>query len=252
MRAPTRTQKCLVVLYGFRWRFSWCPNTCTPGVQQTAHRFRIPRFAVQGHVDFVQRSCYIESECSSNGPTRRVIPRYTGGFRVRLFVRCGAETSILPKVFSQKGSCALAAGPEASTWHFGHHQLFFASRTLSGKSHMRPGTHGRCESVHDSPPKGRREVDSLSRALPDFLEPSSWIGAMNDAAQKAQALGCIVAVPPNVVLCDLGVQGEKGIQVPGFGKDVSRVAKLRGFDDHGFLNFENVFIPKKIDPARPA
>jgi hypothetical protein len=30
------------------------------------------------------------------------------------------------------------------------------------------------------------------------------------------------------------------------------MAKLRGFDDHGFLNVENVFIPKQIDPACPA
>src|SRR5271157_5717361 len=54
------------------------PNTCMPGVQQTAHRFRVPRFAVQGHIDFVQRSCYLEIERSSNGLTRRVMPGYWG------------------------------------------------------------------------------------------------------------------------------------------------------------------------------
>src|SRR5208283_2172657 len=68
----------------------------------------------------------------------------------------------------------------------------------------------------------------------------------------SEPLGCIIAVSPDVVLRDLGIQGEKGIQVPGLGKDVSRVAKLRGFDDHGFLNVEDVFIPKQIDPACPA
>ena len=75
---------------------------------------------------------------------------------------------------------------------------------------------------------------------------------MNHAPQKAQPLGRIVAVPPDVVLRDLGVQSEKGIHAPGFGKDVSRVAKLRGFDNDGFLNVENVFLPKQIDPARAA
>src|SRR5664280_1495251 len=38
----------------------------------------------------------------------------------------------------------------------------------------------------------------------------------------------------------------------GFSEDVSRVAKLGGFDDDGFLNIEDVFIPKQIDPACPA
>ncbi len=75
---------------------------------------------------------------------------------------------------------------------------------------------------------------------------------MNHAAQKTQPLGRIVAVSPNVVLRDLGIQSEKAIHAPGFGEDVSRVAELRGFDDHGFLNVENVFFPKEIDPACPA
>src|SRR5271157_5644659 len=107
-------------------------------------------------------------------------------------------------------------------------------------------------SVHDSLPDGGCKVDSLPCALSDFLEPGSRVGTVNHAAEKAQPFGCIIAVSPDVVLRDLGVQSEKGIQVPGFGKDVSRVAKLRGFDDHGFLNIEDVFIPKQIDPARPA
>jgi hypothetical protein len=51
---------------------------------------------------------------------------------------------------------------------------------------------------------------------------------------------------------DLGVQSEKGIHAPRLGEDVSRVAKLRGFDDHGFLNVEDIFLPKQIDPACPA
>src|SRR5271157_4624165 len=116
---------------------------------------------------------------------------------------------------------------------------------------MRPGTHGRCESVHDSLPKGSRKVDSLAYALPQFLEPRSWIRAVNHAPQKAQSLSCIVAVPADVVLCGLGVQSEKVIHAPGLGEDVSRVAKLRGFDDDSFLKVENVFVPKQIDPACP-
>jgi hypothetical protein len=70
-----------------------------------------------------------------------------------------------------------------------------------------------CESVNDSLPDGGRKVDSLSHALPNFLEPSSWISAMNHAFQKAQPLGCIIAVSPDVVLRDLGVQSEKATRM---------------------------------------
>ena len=97
---------------------------------------------------------------------------------------------------------------------------------------------------HDSISDDGCKVDRLPGALSDFLEPRSWIGAMNYTPQESEPLGCIIAVSPDVVLRDLGIQGEKGIQVPALGKDVSRVAKLRGFDDHGFLNVEDVFIPK--------
>ena len=72
------------------------------------------------------------------------------------------------------------------------------------------------------------KVDSLPCPLPDFLQPCSWICAMNHPPQKAQPFGGIIAVPADVVLRDLGVQGEKDIHVPGLGEDVSRVAKLRG------------------------
>src|SRR5271157_4908744 len=75
---------------------------------------------------------------------------------------------------------------------------------------------------------------------------------MNHPPQKAQPFGGIIAVPPDVVLCDLGVQSEKGIHVPGLGEDVSRVAKLRGFDDDAFLNVEDVFLAKQINSACPA
>jgi hypothetical protein len=30
------------------------------------------------------------------------------------------------------------------------------------------------------------------------------------------------------------------------------MAKLRGFDDNSFLDIENVFLTKQVDPARPA
>ena len=69
--------------------------------------------------------------------------------------------------------------------------------------------------VRDSLRHGRREVDSLPDALSDFLEPRSWIGAVDHAPQKAQALGGVVAVSPDVVLRDLDVQGKKGIHAPG-------------------------------------
>src|SRR5271165_4427548 len=99
---------------------------------------------------------------------------------------------------------------------------------------------------------GHCEVDLLTDALVDFLEPRSLIGAMNHTAQKAEPFGCIVAIPPNVVLRDLGVQGKKTVHTSRLGEDVSRVAKLRGFYDDGFLNVEDVFLPKQIDPACPA
>ena len=72
---------------------------------------------------------------------------------------------------------------------------------------------------------------------------------MNHAAEKAQPFGGVVAVPANVVLRDLCIQSEKAIHAPGFGEDVRRVTQLRGFHDHGFLNVENVLLPKKIAPA---
>jgi hypothetical protein len=67
-------------------------------------------------------------------------------------------------------------------------------------------------SDHDSLSHSR-EVDSLAHALPDFLEPRPGFGAVNHAPQKAQLLGYIVAVSPNVVLGDLGVEGKKTVQL---------------------------------------
>src|SRR5271166_4443612 len=48
--------------------------------QRSTNRAPVPRtsFTVQGHIDFVQRSCYLEIERSSNGLTRRVMPGYWG------------------------------------------------------------------------------------------------------------------------------------------------------------------------------
>ena len=68
--------------------------------------------------------------------------------------------------------------------------------------------------VRDSLRHGRSEINSFPDTLPDFLEPRSWVGTVNHAPQKAQPLGYIVAVLPDVVLRDLGVQGEKGIHIP--------------------------------------
>src|SRR5271166_4710892 len=112
---------------------------------------------------------------------------------------------------------------------------------------------GKCVGiVRDSLDSGRREIDSLSYALPYFPQPCSRIGAVNHASEKAQPFCCIIAVPTDVVLGDLRIQSEKGIHASGLGEDVSRMAKLRGFYGHGFLHVENVFLPKQIDPACPA
>ena len=109
-----------------------------------------------------------------------------------------------------------------------------------------------CELVHDSLSRGRRKVNPLPHALPDFPEPCSGTRAVNHAPQKAEPFGGIVSVSSNFVLRDLGVQGEKGIHASGLGEDVSRVAQLRGLHNDRLLNLENVFLPKQINPACPA
>jgi len=75
---------------------------------------------------------------------------------------------------------------------------------------------------------------------------------MNHASQKLKVLGCIVAVPPDVILCDLGVESKKAIHASGPGEDVCSMAQLRSFNHNRFLNVENVFGSKQIDPARSA
>jgi hypothetical protein len=92
----------------------------------------------------------------------------------------------------------------------------------------------------------------LANSFSHFLEPRSGIAAMNDPLQKAQPLGNIVPIPPNVILRDLGVQGKKAVHAPGFGEHVCGVAVLGNFDDNSFLHLEDVFVAKQIDPARPA
>ena len=81
----------------------------------------------------------------------------------------------------------------------------------------------------------------LANSFSHFLEPRSGIAAMNDPLQKAQPLGNIVPIPPNVIL-----------RGPGFGEHVCGVAVLGNFDDNSFLHLEDVFVAKQIDPARPA
>jgi hypothetical protein len=104
--------------------------------------------------------------------------------------------------------------------------------------------------VHPAVPAAKS--NPFTDALLDFFEPRAWIGAMNDPAQKAQPLGCIVAVSSDVVLCDLGIHVEKALHASGFGEGVWRVAQLRNFDQNRSLNVEDVFISKQVDSARPA
>ena len=75
---------------------------------------------------------------------------------------------------------------------------------------------------------------------------------MNNPPEKPQPLRCIIAVPPNVVLRDLGVKGKKAVHRPRFRENVRRVAQLRSFNDNRSLNVENVFVAKQIDPTGPA
>ena len=91
-------------------------------------------------------------------------------------------------------------------------QLYFTNYTLTGQSskYARDRRQAECHKgvrplVRDSLRHGRREVDSLTHALSHLLEPRSWIRAVNHAPQEAQPLGCIIAVPTDVVLRDLGV-----------------------------------------------
>jgi len=72
---------------------------------------------------------------------------------------------------------------------------------------------------------------------------------VNNPPQKAQPLRCIIAVPPNVVFCDPGVQGEKAVHTPWFGEHVSGVAQLRSFNYDRFRGVENVFLAKQEDSA---
>src|SRR5271157_5717415 len=241
--APKRARQCRIVLCGFRWRFTSCPNTCMPSVQQTAHRFRIPRFAVQGHIDFVQRSCYLEIERSSNGLNRRVMPGYWGISGSVVCLVAEPKPGSCPKCSRRIALALCLRDQRSSTGHFGHHHFFFTSRTLSSNSTTQARSpananaeNGVCGSVHDSLLDGGCKVDSLPDALPDFLEPRSRIGTVNHTPQKAQPFGGVIAVASDVVLRDLGVQSEKGLRAPRLGEDVSRVAKLRGFDDYAFLN----------------
>jgi len=130
--------------------------------------------------------------------------------------------------------------------------MFHQSHFDWGQNRIRLGKCGTCGRFRESHSNGYLKVDSFTHALPDLPEPNSGIRTVNHAAEKAQPLGSIVAVAPDVILCDLGVQSEEAIHVPGLGEDVCSVAQLRGFDNDGFLNVENVFIPKQINPACPA
>jgi hypothetical protein len=116
---------------------------------------------------------------------------------------------------------------------YGAPDLNFTDYTLTGQSSQWAGIRSQIrrhksgrESVRDSLRYSRRKVDLLTDALSDFLEPYSRISAVNHAPQKARPLGRIVAVSPNVVLGDLGVQGKKTVHPLGFGEDISCMAKL--------------------------
>ena len=131
-------------------------------------------------------------------------------------------------------------------------EQYFTNRTLTGtESHSPPGkcgTCGRCESH----PNSYLKVDCLTHALPDLLEPNYRIRTVDHASQKSEPLGCILSVPPNIVLRDRCIEPKKTLDSPRLREDVSGVAKLRGFHNNGFLNVENVFLAKQIDPAGSA
>ena len=111
--------------------------------------------------------------------------------------------------------------------------LFFTNRSLTGHSlgftQANPSMclerlANRLVSLRDG-----LTVDTFTDAQFELPEPRSWFRAVNYAPQKAEPLGGVAAVPPNVVLCDLGVQCEETIHIPGLGEDVCSVAQLRGW-----------------------
>ena len=136
---------------------------------------------------------------------------------------------------------------------------FFSNHTLTGQTHLArrnlltSGVPPKCAALCSwSLRRGRCKLNSLAHSLAKFLEPGSRIGAVNHATQKSQTLRCVVTVSADVIFRDPCVQDEEAVHAPGLREDVSRVTKLRGFDDDGSLNIEDVFIPKQISPACPA
>ena len=130
-------------------------------------------------------------------------------------------------------------------------QSYFTKTTLTGQMPCPVESEAHIGGL-DSLRIGIGSLNPFTDAPPDFLEPGSWISTVNHSPQKAQTLCCVVSVLAHVVFCDPGVKSEEAVHAPGLGKYVRRVAKLRGFDDHGFLNIEDVFIPKQIHAACPA
>lgn len=72
--------------------------------------------------------------------------------------------------------------------------------------------------------KRRSEVDFFPEALPHLLEPCSRIAAVDNAPQESQPFADVVAITPNVFLCDLGIQGEEAFHGSGLGENVSSMA----------------------------
>ena len=160
----------------------------------------------------------------------------------------GSDSAILCKVFWQKNPCDSPQRADGQNRGDDSRQYFFTYNNLTGRSSKCGGDRRQinCHQIlralllH-----GCWEIDSLPRSLSQFLKPGLRIRAVYHASQIAQALGCIVAISPNVVLSDFGVQGKKTVHAPGFSKYIGRVAKLRGFNDNSFLNVENVFLAKR-------
>ena len=72
---------------------------------------------------------------------------------------------------------------------------------------------------------------------------------MNEPSYEAQPLADIVSVAPNVVLRDLGVQGEETLHTSWLCEYVGGMAQLRRLDDDRLLKGENVFATKQVGSA---
>ena len=69
---------------------------------------------------------------------------------------------------------------------------------------------------------------------------------MNHTAEKSQFFRCAIAIIPDIVLADPGVERKKAFHAAWLGKNISGVAELWGLHHNRLLKVENIFGPERI------